>query len=456
MEVMVVVFVRGADQAEFVSRLRGVSGDRVLLVPVDVGKRSAMSMVANQLGEVIVDPFEFLLDRPGVDQLLDRVADAEETADPVMVRFGVEAAGHYHRTLTTVLQTEQVEVVELHPGAVHKARAEMGQRRLKSDLRDLAAMVELMARGTGRSSRWEDGPIAIQAVWSTHRRRKVKARVTMSVQILSQLDLVFPGLGDCFKDVLRAKGGHTILRHCPDPVRIARMGPEGLRAFVGNRGVRMARSKAALIVATAQRALLVPDGERRARMRALQADMAIYDKICGEIERAETELAKVIGNTPASVLTSLPGVGITRASAYGAALGDPWRFASAAAAWRYSGLVPVEYESAGKKRAGMRISREGSTPLREAILEIGKGLSDHHPEFKAYKRAKIAQGKKKTIAAVAVAHRAHRLAFAMVSTQTLFDPDLWHQSTVGEPVTAAKSDRHDVTRPPPLTMTAAR
>jgi hypothetical protein len=49
-----------------------------LLVPVDVGKRSAMSMVADQLGEVIVDPFEFLLDRPGVDLLLDRVADAEE------------------------------------------------------------------------------------------------------------------------------------------------------------------------------------------------------------------------------------------------------------------------------------------------------------------------------------------------------------------------------------------
>jgi len=450
-----VVFVRGADQAEFVSRLRGVPGDRVLLVPVDVGKRSAMSMVANQLGEVIVDPFEFLLDRPGVDVLLNRVAAADEAAGAAVVRFGVEAAGHYHRTLTTALQTERVEVVELHPGAVHKARTEMGQRRLKSDLRDLAAMVELMARGTGRSSRWEDDPIAIQAVWSTHRRRKVKARVAMSVQILSQLDLVFAGLGDCFKDVLRAKGGHTILRHCPDPVRIQRMGPEGLRSFVGNRGVRMARSKAALIVATAQRALLVPNGERKARMRVLQADMAIYDKVCGEIERAETELARVIGDTPASVLTSLPGVGITRASAYGAALGDPWRFASAAAAWRYSGLVPIQYESAGKKRAGMRISREGSTPLREAILEIGKGLSDHHPEFKAYKRSKIAQGKKKTIAAVAVAHRAHRLAFAMVTTQTLFDPQRWNESTVGEPVTAtASSDRHDVTRPPPLTMTA--
>jgi transposase len=234
------------------------------------------------------------------------------------------------------------------------------------------------------------------------------------------------------------------------------MAPEGLRAFVADRGVRMARSKAALIVAVAQRALLVPDAERRARMRALQADLAIYDRICGEIDKAEAELAKVIGDTPAGVLTSLPGVGIPRASAYGAALGDPERFASAGAAWRYSGLVPVEHESAGKRRPGMRISREGSTPLREAILEIGKGLSDHHPEFKAYKRRKIAAGKKKTVAAVAVAHRAHRLAFAMIRAKTVFDPQRWNESTVGGSVTAATGDRHDVTRPPPITMTAAR
>jgi hypothetical protein len=104
----------------------------------------------------------------------------------------------------------------------------------------------------------------------------------------------------------------------------------------------------------------------------------------------------------------------------------------------------------------MRISREGSVPLREAILEIGKGLSDHHPEFKAYKRRKIAEGKKKTVAAVAVAHRAHRLAFAMVRNQTVFDPHQWDQSTAGRPVTAAQGSRHDVDHPPDTTMTAIR
>jgi hypothetical protein len=297
--------------------------------------------------------------------------------------------------------------------------------------------------------------MAIQAVWSAHRHRKVKARVTIGLQLLSQLDLVFPGFGDCFKDVIRAKGGHVILRHCPDPVRIRRMGPEGLRVFVGNRGVRMTRSKAAVIVDTANRALLLPDAERKTRMRVLKADLAIYDMIRTEIDHADTELAAVIGDTPAGVLTTLPGVGIPRASAYGAALGDPWRFASVGSAWRYSGLVPVEHESAGKRRPGMRISREGSVRLREAILELGKGLSDHHPEFKAYKRHKIAEGKKKTVAAVAVAHRAHRLAFAMVRSQTSFDPELWAESVlVGGSVTAAKDDRNDVTRPPATTMPA--
>lgn len=147
------VFVRGADQAEYVSRMRGVPADRVLLVPVDVGKRSAMAMVANQLGEVVVDPFEFSMDRPGAVDLLDRVGGVEESADAVVVRFGVESAGHYHRTLVEMLRVEGIEVVELHPTAVNRARGEMGQLSLKSDLRDLAAMVEVMARGGGRESR---------------------------------------------------------------------------------------------------------------------------------------------------------------------------------------------------------------------------------------------------------------------------------------------------------------
>ncbi len=59
-----------------------------------------------------------------------------------------------------------------------------------------------------------------------------------------------------------------------------------------------------------------------------------------------------------------------RASAYGAGLGDPFRFRTAAQVFRMSGL-PRLYESAGRQRAHTSISREGKAELRGAIIDLG-------------------------------------------------------------------------------------
>jgi transposase len=80
-----------------------------------------------------------------------------------------------------------------------------------------------------------------------------------------------------------------------------------------------------------------------------------------QIDQAEQHLATVLPHTPAGVLTSLPGVGVVRASNYGAALGDPARFANADRAYRASGLVPASYESAGRPGAA-KASAARATP----------------------------------------------------------------------------------------------
>jgi hypothetical protein len=71
------------------------------------------------------------------------------------------------------------------------------------------------------------------------------------------------------------------------------------------------------------------------------------------------------------------------------------------------------------------------------MITLGTGVALHHPDFRAYKQRLLAGGKKPMIAAVAVAHRAHRLAFAMIRHQTPFDPDQWSSSVAkGRPATA--------------------
>lgn len=51
------------DRAGHVDRVRGLDPARCLVVPVDVGKRSALAMVADHHGEVVGDPVEFALAR---------------------------------------------------------------------------------------------------------------------------------------------------------------------------------------------------------------------------------------------------------------------------------------------------------------------------------------------------------------------------------------------------------
>lgn len=49
----------------------------------------------------------------------------------------------------------------------------------------------------------------------------------------------------------------------------------------------------------------------------------------------------------------------------------------------------------------------------------------HHPDFAAYKRRLLAAGKRPIVATIAVAHRAHRLAFAILRSQQPYEPHRW-------------------------------
>ncbi len=449
--------VGGQLQAQFMARIRGRDLQRCLVVPVDVGKSTAMALVADHYGEVVVEPFEFPLTEPGFAVLASAIARSEAARSAEVVRVGVESAGHYHRTLVARLRAGGYEVVELNPAAVKESRAQQLLARLKSDARDLGAMAELMVRGAGRQPALRTDALATQAAWVAHRRRKVNARVALANQVIGELDLVFPGLDGCFTDLLRAKAGRIIVADIVDPDRVRRLGVEGLRRFVARRGVALSTPKATEVVDAARVALRLPGAERAALGRVLAADVALLSALEAEIVTAEAALGDVLADTPAGILLSLPGVGVVRASNYGAGIGEPTRFPNAAAAYRAAGLVPTLYESAGRTRGRQRISREGSVDLRQAIIEVGRGLSQHESDFKAYRQRLLDAKKEPSVAAVAVGHRAHRLAFAMLRDQSPYDAAKWATSVAAGRTAMAKTKKahqNDVTCPPPATSLA--
>jgi transposase len=65
------------------------------------------------------------------------------------------------------------------------------------------------------------------------------------------------------------------------------------------------------------------------------------------------------------------------------------------------------------------------------MISLGTGIALHHPDFAAYKRRQLDAGKKPMVATIAVAHRAHRLAFAVIRSQKPYDATHWAASTTG-------------------------
>lgn len=80
--------VGGRLQAQFMARIRGRDPERCLVVPIDVGKSAAMSLIADHYGEVVVAPFEFALTETGFGVLAGMIARAEATRSAEIVRVG--------------------------------------------------------------------------------------------------------------------------------------------------------------------------------------------------------------------------------------------------------------------------------------------------------------------------------------------------------------------------------
>ena len=390
------------------------------VVAVDVGKNKAALSVTGADRHRLFGPAEFVMTAPALATVLDRVCAVLPAG---AVKVGVEAAGHYHRPLLgSGVWPAGWEVLELSPARVSEQRRVQGRRRVKTDAVDLEAITELVLAGHGVSVTVRSAAVAELAGWAMQRGRRVQTRTATKNQLLAQLDRCFPGLTMVLPDVLGTKVGRLVAAEFADPHRLAVLGVSRFVSFAANRGLRVRRSTADRLVAAARGAL--PCLEAPVARQVLADDLVLLGCLDVQITAAEAKLAQLLPDTPFAPLTTVTGWGTVRAANYGAAVGDLDRWPGARQLYRASGLSPAQYESAGKRRDG-GISREGSVALRRALIDLGIGLWRSDPAARRYGQQLRARGKKGGVIGCAMAHRANRIAYAMVRDQSGYDPDRW-------------------------------
>lgn len=391
-----------------------------IVVAVDVGKTSAMLSATDSARKRVFGPVEFAMTRSGLVAIVHRVSAVITSS--AQVKVGIEAAGHYHRPVLDYRWPAGWEVLEFNPAHVAEQRRIQGRRRVKTDAFDLEAITELVLAGRGLPVNAGAAVIGELRGWAMHRTRRVGTRTATMNQLLGQLDRAFPGLTVALPDVLGTKIGRLVAAEFADPARLAALGVNRLIRFAAGRDVQLRRPVAERLVAAAKDAL--PTADAAVARRVLAADVALLADLNTQIGAVEAELAALIPRSPFSTLTSVPGWGVVRVANYAAALGDPDRWPGPRQIYRASGLSPMQYESAGKRRDGT-ISREGSVTLRRALIDLGVGLWLSEPAAKSYAAELKSRGKPGGIIACALAHRATRIAFALVRDHAGYDPSRW-------------------------------
>lgn len=391
-----------------------------IVVAVDVGKTSAVLSATDSARRRVLGPVEFAMTRSGLVRVVRRVGAVVPPC--AQVKVGIEAAGHYHRPVLDYRWPAGWEVLEFNPAHVAEQRRVAGRRRVKTDAIDLEAITDLMLAGRGQAITDRQARIGELAAWATHRSRRVATRTATKNQLLGQLDRAFPGLTRALPDVVGTKIGRLVAAEFADPARLSALGVNRLIRFAAARDVQLRRPVAQRLVTAAADAL--PTRDAVVARRVLAADLGLLADLDAQIENAQSELAALLPLSPYATLTSVPGWGVVRVSNYAAALGDPGRWPGPRQIYRASGLSPMQYESAGKRRDG-KISREGSVALRRALIDLGIGLWLSEPAAKAYAAELKSRGKHGGIIGCALAHRATRIAYAMVRDHASYDPSRW-------------------------------
>ena len=394
-----------------------------VVVAVDVGKNEFAFSVTDSRRALLLKPRTgCAMTGPSLAQALADI-DRALPADAV-VKVGIEAAGHYHRPLLNAAWPVGWEILELNPGHVTEQRRVLGKRTIKTDVVDLQAMTELLLAGRGQPVRDRSLVFGELTAWSAHRTGRVALRSATKNRLLGQLDRTFPGLTLALPDVLGTKVGRLVVAEFADPARLAALGSTRFIRFGATRGLQIQRRVADRLVKAARDAL--PTADAAVARAVLAADLALLRDLDEQIDHATEHLSRLLPGSPFTPLVSVPGWGMVRAGNYGGALGDPTRFENYRQVYRTAGLNPIQYESAGKRRDSV-ISREGSVELRRALIDLGVGLWLNDPAAKIYGSQLRARGKKGLVIGCAMAHRANKIAFALVRDQSTYDPNKWTQ-----------------------------
>jgi len=441
-------------QHEFAALIANLGPDRILYVPLDIGKNVHWMRAVTGAGRIVHPPKELLANQTGYAYFQQCLLSWLTGGQFDLIVIGNEPTGIYHENWCRHILTDfapyltedahpQLRYRFINPYQSKLERQKLTLRPRNTDRIALAALSSLLQQGQGNPAFLPDPHVALlhQYVFFAHQAtRNLKAA---RIEINRQFDRIWPGAVINVKRFQRAhpdlpvptpivqskplerESVRLLLEHCPNPYDIRALGVEGIIHLFHEHGLRCGPVTAGQVLNCAQRSLLHPPPIVEVYVQGLQQLLADEAHWLQRQQWAFQNLEAIVFDTPARHLLSLRGVSSRWAAYYLDLVGYPPRFDWADQVWAYVGFDTV-LDQSGDDNPDKKfcISKRGETFHRNVLGWMGVLVASHHPTFGQTFIAAEERGLGFWGAVIHTGHKVHRTCFRL-----LLDNRPYHDNT---------------------------
>jgi transposase len=424
-------------------RVKKVGAEKFALVCVDPAKKRSDWMMADYLGNLLIEPRTVEHQAGHFDAAVQLIRQAQLEHDIQDLLVIVERTGRYHLAPQRAFARAGFETRVLHPFATKQYRlpADPGN---KTDPTDLFAQHRAAVAGFGLKEPVLDERHQRLQLLVRHRRDLVEKASAIACQIRDHLHLAMPGYAELFSDFLDHPAALEIVRCCESPQAILERGQAALAAHLREKQIRFQTPTLEKIMAWAAQAQHHPADPQARLHQAIWTDLdSLYQSLRGQILVIERDAAHELVRTPYVRLLAIAGLHVVSTADFAGEMGPIGNYANANAISGRSGIYPSRYQSDETDRPDGALVRQSNRRLRATIMRIADNLSKYNAHFRGRAACDRANHVDERAIRVRIANKFRRIAFACVAgDQPLRHPCCGAPDSILEKVRAFHLEHH--------------
>ena len=344
-------------------------------VGIDVSKGKSTVAILRPAGEVVRKPFSVSHSVKDLSDLVSYVGSLDGETKVVM-----EATGHYHEPVLKAFLDAGIFVSAVNPSLIKRHDSDENPlRKVKSDPAD--------ARKIGKYAldKWEylrqhsamDTTREQLKTLNTQFHFLMQQKVALKNNLISLLDLTYPGANDLFASPVRSDGSEKWIDYVHSFWHVDCVRKIGLKAFTEryrnfclHHGYIFQPDKPEELFNAAKELVAVVPKDPVYKQLIL-GDIEQLNTVSKQIEAFRQTMNELASTLPEyDTVMSMHGVGTTYGPQLMAEIGDISRFDHRSAITAFAGVDPGVNQSGTMNQQSNRASKHGDPRLRKTLFQI--------------------------------------------------------------------------------------